>query len=302
MSLQESTSSQPRRVVSARTSLPKRLGAIWQYRELLVTLVRKDLKVRYKDSALGFLWSMANPAAYLAVYYVVFTYLFPAGMPRFAIYLLTGLLVWNFFITALLGGTGAILANASIVKKVSFPREILVLSTVGSSLVHFVLQAVVLLGAMVLFRHAPDSGYLLLVPVALLTLVVFVTGLAILLSALNVYVRDTQHLLEIFLFLWFFATPVIYRVTLVTSILEGRAWLLYLNPVTPVVLVFQRAFYNITSFRDGPTGGISLVHPAGADLGFYLKHLAPVGVLGLALILLGMWVFGRLEGNFAEEL
>lgn len=273
---------------------------MWQYRELLMTLIRKDLKVRYKESALGFLWSMANPASSLVVWYVVFTYLFPQGMPRFAIYLLTGLLVWTFFITALLGGTAAILSNASIVKKVAFPREILVLSNVGSALVHFVLQAVVLLGAMVAFQHAPSPTYLLLVPVALVVLTIFVTGLAILLSALNVYVRDTQHLLELFLTPWFFATPIFYRITIATDLLQGLSWLVWLNPVTPVVLVFQRAFYNTETFGD-PSAPL-YVHPVGADAGWYLLHLAPVAALGFALVLLGMWVFGRLEGNFAEEL
>ncbi|MGH9181961.1 MAG: ABC transporter permease, partial [Acidimicrobiales bacterium] len=146
------------------------MGAIWRYRELLAGLVRKELKVKYKNSALGFFWSMLNPALYLVVFYVVFVKILRAGIPEFPIYLLSGLLVWNLFSTSLSAATGSVVGNSAIVKKVAFPREILAMASVGASLVHFFLQAVVLLGALAVFRHTPSFTYMALLPVALVTL------------------------------------------------------------------------------------------------------------------------------------
>src|SRR5207248_4697248 len=126
----------PFRVVSARINLRQRFRDIWAYRELLGGLVRKELKVKYKNSVLGFLWSMLNPALYLVVFYVVFQLILKNGIPQFAIFLLAGLLVWNLFSTALPGATGSVVGNSGLVKKVAFPREVLALSSVGAALVH----------------------------------------------------------------------------------------------------------------------------------------------------------------------
>src|SRR5947199_158615 len=114
----------PMRVVSARVDLRQRLRDIWRYRELFAGLVRKELKVKYKESFLGFMWSMLNPATTLLVYYVVFQVILKNGIPYFAIYLACGVLVWNLFSTGLPGATGSVVANSAIVKKVAFPRAI----------------------------------------------------------------------------------------------------------------------------------------------------------------------------------
>src|SRR5436190_23359464 len=145
----------PIRVVSARVNLRRRLAELWRYHELFVGLVRKELKVKYKESILGFLWSMLNPALYLVVFYIVFQVILGSGIPQFAIFLLSGLLVWNLFSSALPAATGSVVGNAAIVKKVAFPREILALATVGAALVHFFLQSIVLLLALAFFQHAP---------------------------------------------------------------------------------------------------------------------------------------------------
>lgn len=274
----------------------QRLRDIWRYRELLVGLVRKELKVKYKNSILGFLWSMLNPALYLVVFYVVFQLVLEAGIPNFAIFLLSGLLVWNLFSTGLASATSAIVGNAAIVKKVSFPREILVMASVGASLVHFVLQASVMVGALLLFQYAPSPGYLLLVPIALFALLLFTCALGILLSAINVYLRDTQHLLELSLLAWFWATPIVYQYRLVSERLGESTWLYRLNPITPIVLTFQRAIYAKTDPK-----GIAIL-PSGVGPAWYLVQLAAVIGVSAALFLVALHVFGRLEGNFAEEL
>ena len=291
----------PTRVISNRTSVWQRVGEIWRYRELLVGLVRKELKVKYKNSALGFVWSMLNPALYLVVFYLVFQLVLKNGIPVFAIYLLSGLLVWNLFSTALSGATASVVANAAIVKKVSFPREILAMASVGASLVHFFLQGVVLILALLVFRYSPSPTFLLLVPVALLALLVVACALGILLAAANVYARDTQHLLELVLLAWFWATPIVYQYRLVADRLQENTWLYRLNPITPIVLTFQRAIYNKVE-PAGPGGAPLPILPADAGLLWYLAHLGAVIAVFGALLLVALTVFGRLEGNFAEEL
>jgi ABC-2 type transport system permease protein len=284
------------RVISSRVSVRRRLGDIWRYRELLVGLVRKELKVKYKNSVLGFVWSMLNPALYLAVFYVVFQLVLKAGIPNFAIFLLSGLLVWNLFSSGLAGATGAIVGNAAIVKKVSFPREILVMASVGASLVHFFLQACVMVLALVAFQYPPSPGYLLLVPVALFALLLFTCGLGILLAAVNVYMRDTQHLLELALLAWFWGTPIVYQYRMVADRLGDNTWLYRLNPITPIVLTFQRAIYSKSEVN-----GVAVL-PTGVGPDWYLLQLGGVIVFSAALFMIGLTVFGRLEGNFAEEL
>src|SRR3954471_10184728 len=140
------------RVVAPRIPLSQRLRDIWRYRELFFGLVRKELKVKYKESVLGFLWSMLNPAMTLTVYYIVFQLILKNGIPYFAIYLACGVLVWNLYSTALPGATGSVVANASIVKKVAFPREVLALAAVGAALVHFFFQTIVLVIFLLVFR------------------------------------------------------------------------------------------------------------------------------------------------------
>lgn len=291
-----------RRVIAGRTPVLTRLRDIWRYRELLVGLVRKELKVKYKNSVLGFMWSMLNPALYLVVFYVLFTYVLPNGMPYFAIYLLSGLLVWNLFSSAVPAATGAIVGNAGLVKKVAFPREILALASVGASLVHFFLQCVVLLGALGVFRYTPSPTYLLLVLPALLVLLLFAGALGVLLSAVNVYLRDTAHLLELALLAWFWSTPIVYPFRQVSDRLDahGLTWLYLLNPITNIVLVFQRAIYNAVEPIGKDGNPIPVLPDAG--IGWYAGNLAILGALSALLFLVALNVFSRLEGNFAEEL
>lgn len=291
----------PTRLISNRTSVRQRFADIWLYRELLVGLVRKELKVKYKNSALGFFWSMLNPALYLVVFYVVFQLVLKNGIPFFAIYLLSGLLVWNLFSTSLAAATGAVVGNAAIVKKVSFPREILALAAVGASLVHFFLQTCVLLLALLGFRYGPSPTYLLLVPVALLALLLLASALGVFLAAVNVYARDTQHLLELVLLAWFWMTPIVYQYRLVADRLGENAWLYRLNPVTPIVLTFQRAVYNRTEPVMGNGQPLPIL-PADAGPMWYLAQLLVVTGVSAVLLTLALRLFGRLEGNFAEEL
>jgi len=290
------------RVSSAQIGLAERIGDIWRSRELLVAFVRTSLKVKYKNSALGFAWSMLNPALYLVVFYVVFHYILGSGIPNFVIYLLSGLLLWNLFNTGLAAATSSVVSNAGLVRKVAFPRAVLPLAAVGAALVHFVLQGVVLVLALVVFRYHVAWSYLPLVPVALLALLLFTAALGILLAGVNVHLRDTAHFVELALLAWFWITPVVYPYGTVHAKLGTKSWIFLLNPLTDVVLTFQRAIYGKVAPMSGNGTGIVHILPEGADQWWYLGLLTAVVVASVALFLFAVTVFGRAEGDFAEEL
>jgi ABC-2 type transport system permease protein len=298
------TDDRPTRLSTAKVGLWQRIGGIWRSRELLVAFTRTELKVKYKNSVLGFFWSMLNPALYLVVFYVVFQVILGSGIPNFPIFLLSGLLVWNLFSVGLAAATGSVVANAGLVRKVSFAREILPLASVGAALVHFFLQAAVLLAALVVFRWDVAVAYLPLLPVALVALLAFTAALGTLLAAMNVRLRDVAHFVELSLLAWFWMTPIVYSYQTVAE--RAGTWLILyqLNPVMWVVITFQRAIYgkvDATKVTDGVTQ-VTKILPKGVDQWWYLWHLGIVIGVSLALFVLALSFFGRVEGDFAEEL
>jgi ABC-2 type transport system permease protein len=308
----EARGPKPVRVVAARQSLRQRLTELWRSRELFAFLVRKEIKVKYKNSFLGFLWSMLNPALTMAVFWVLFTLFLPNGIPSFVVYMFSAILLWNLFQTSILTATGSMVNNAGIVKKVAFPREILAFSSVGSAFMFFVFQSVVMILFMLVFWHRPAWELLWLVPFALLAIFVFSAALSVFLSAVNVYLRDTQHLVEVALMAWFWAVPGIYAFSghvhdaMVRHSLLGipgthLIWLYFADPLTPPVMTFQRIFYNVAH----PVSTVThqpIQVMAGYSTWWYLS--SDLIVIGVSLLLLlgALVVFGRLEGNFAEEL
>jgi ABC-2 type transport system permease protein len=294
------------RVLRPRTTVIKRFRRIVEYHELLVGMTRKELKVKYKNSVLGFAWSLLNPLLYLVVFYVAFVKILQSGVPSFPIFLLSGLLVWNLFSTGLGAACGSVVGNSGLVKKVSFPREILPLAAVGSMLVHFFLQSVVLFAVLAIVRWDVAWAYIPLLPLALLALVLLTGALGILLSAVNGYLRDTQHFLELALLAWFWVTPIVYGFMTIGRRSGGWFYRIYLlNPVTPIVLLFQRAIYakldnpNVQPTPASPKANQILPH---WPMTTYLAYLGYSFAVGIVVMAIAVWVFGRSEANFAEEL
>jgi ABC-2 type transport system permease protein len=287
------------RVVRPRMTSRERLARIIERRELLVGMVRKELKIKYKNSVLGFAWSLLNPLLYLVVFYIAFTKILKAGIPAFPIWLLSGLLVWNLFSTGLGAATGSVVGNSALVKKVAFPREILPLAAVGSMLVHFFLQSIVLFIVLAIVRWHVAWAYVPLIPLALLALLLVTSALGILLSAVNVYLRDTQHFLELALLAWFWLSPVIYPFQTVgaRSGWFTKVWMA--NPITPIILVFQRAIYAKLDNTDAHP--VTPLLPHWPYWG-YLAYLGMSVAFGIIVLMLAVRVFGRSEANFAEEL
>lgn len=294
----------PARVVATRVTLGRRLIELWDARELIVFLVRKEIKVKYKNSVLGLLWSMLNPAFTLMVYFFVFQIVLHNGVPQYAIYLMAGLLPWNLFQTAMMSGTTSIVDNGGIVKKVAFPREVLALASVGTAMMFFVFQVTVMALFMVGFLHPAAWGELWLLVPALAALLVFSAAMAVFLSAVNVYLRDTRHLIEVLLVAWFWAVPAVYAFKLLYPGLvhHNLLWVYFANPMSSIVLTFQRVLYNAHM-------AAATTHPVSASVVLFVFSptwylVANLIVLGVSVVLflVALAIFGRLEGNFAEEL
>lgn len=262
------------------------------HRQLLRLLVNRELKARYKDSALGFVWSLIRPLVLLLIYFVALGQFLGAArnVPSFAIFIYTGLTAWTLYSEIIGVGTQSIVANAGLIKKVYLPREVFPLSVVGSALFNFGMQLVILIAATLVARQFPTGPRWFYFPLSLTVLLVWGLAITLLLSAVNVYLRDVQYLVEVALQVLFWVSPIVYSWKLVHNAIGGSRYeQVYLaNPVTLAVLGFQKAFWVAGDGQPYPD------HLAGL-LGISL-------VVGLALLWLFQRVFTRLQANFAQEL
>ncbi|MDQ1083262.1 ABC-2 type transport system permease protein [Microbacterium proteolyticum] len=266
--------------------------AVFSHREMLNLLVRRDLKARYKDSTLGFFWSLIRPLIQLAVYFVVMGQFLQAArsIPDFAVYIFSGLCAIGLFTEIVVGGTGSVLANAGLVKKVYLPREVFPLSSVGAAFFNFCIQLIVLVAATLLVAKPPLHLQLAYAFPAIALILVYGTAFALLFSAVNVYLRDVQYLVEVITMLLFWASPIVYSWQMAKTLIPSPVVLdIYTNnPLTLAVLGFQRAFWVAGDSAEWPS-----------DL---LLRMGIAFVIGAVLLLLCHRLFIRLQGNFAQEL
>ena len=265
---------------------------IWRRRELLDMLIRRELKARYKDSTLGFLWSLMRPLAMLLIYYLALGKFLGAArqIPDFAIFIYTGLTAWGLFSETVTTATSSIVSNSGLIKKVYLPREIFPIASLGSSLFNFGIQLVILFVATVVAGDIPTGSRWLYLPLSLAVLVVWALAWSLLLSAVNVFLRDVQYLVEIVLMIAFWLSPIVYSWHLVQSEVPSDALLqLYLaNPATLAILGFQETFWVAGDAQPAPD---NLVMSLWVALG-----------VGAVFVLVAQRVFSRLQGNFAQEL
>jgi ABC-2 type transport system permease protein len=258
--------------------------------------------VKYTASALGAVWSLLNPIVFLAVFSFVVVVL-DNRIPDFPVFLLSGLLAWNFFAAAVQSGVNSVVDNANLVKKVAFPREILPLASVGVALFDLSLQSAVLWVFIVVSGHGLAFPDLWIYPLAIAALLVFTTAASLWVAALNVRYRDVTHLLNIGLIVWFWLTPIVYQGYLVqdalrtVSVAGVDAWTLYLlNPMATIVFGFQRALYAIVD-----PAGTAPVLPT-RSLGWHAVSLTILLLVAFGLLLLAWRSFFHRSGDFAEEL
>ena len=274
-----------------RESIMKNLKELYDYRQMIFSLVKKDLRGRYKGSALGFLWTFLNPLLQLVVYSIVFSTIFRNNIEKFYLYLFIGLLPWMFFSSSLTVGSVSVISSKDMVKKIYFPREVLPIAYVTSSFVNMLLCFLVVFIVMIIGGIDPNSTFhwtaLLYLPIVMIVEYVLALGFAMLASALTVYFRDLEHILGIITMAWMYATPILYDVSMIQNILveKGMGNLMHLymlNPMTPIIVAYHQILY----YGQAPD----------------MSTLLSAVVLGLFFLILGYLVFRKLQRGFAEEL
>jgi len=256
-----------------------KLKEIYEYRLMIYSLVKRDLRGKYKGSVLGFMWTFVNPLLQLLVYNMVFSIIMKAGVDKFYLYLFVGLIPWLFFSAAITGGSTCIIAQKDLIKKIRFPREIIPISFVTSQFVNMLLSFIVVIAVSLISGVRLTVAGILCLPVIMIVEYLMALGIALISSSLTVYFRDLEHILAIVAMAWLYATPICYPETMVP---EKYLSLYRLNPVTPIVNAYRDVLYY------GRTPD--------------LRTLILAVLIGIVTVLLGILIFGRLQRRFAEEL
>jgi len=231
------------------------MHSLLRYRELIRNLVIKDLKLKYRDSVLGFLWSLANPLLLILVYSFVFGHMLRGGPANFAYFLMIGILPWNFFAQSLTMSTGSIVDNGGLIRKVALPMEVFPIATVLFNLAQFMFALIVFFPMALFFFDAPVGlAWINFVPILTLQ-ILFTLGLSFIVSTATVFYRDVRHFTEILLMLLFWLTPIVYDVQSAPATLRS---VLYMNPLTYFILAYQDTLYR-NSFSPPDRLGIIFV-------------------------------------------
>ena len=250
---------------------------LYEYRELLKSNVKKEIRGKYKGSFLGILWSFINPLLTVLVYAIVFPYILRTNQDNYLIFLIVGIIPWTFFVTVISQGTTSILINSNIIKKVYFPREILPISVATSGLINFFISCIIIF-VFVIFSGIGLSKYILFLPLIAFLQFLLSLGIIFITSAINIYIRDVEYIVTFIVNLLFYATPIIYSIDMFP---QKYRWVLNINPLATI----------IGSYR---------------DILFY-KQMPDFYMLGIVLIesfvflIFGYIIFRCLEKGFAEE-
>lgn len=252
---------------------------LYQYRQMIVSLVRKDLRGRYKGSVLGFMWTFINPLLQLCIYTVVFSTIMRAGIDKFYVFLFVALVPWLFFSASLTNGSTVVLVNQDLVKKIYFPRIILPISYVTSCFVNMLLSFGVVFLVLLATKYGINIKAVLYLPLVMLIEYMLALGIALMSSACTVYFRDLEHILGIVSMGWMYLTPIVYSPEMVP---EKFRFYFNLNPMTPIITAYRDILY----YKQVPQMG-TLLHAT---------------VLGVVVVVIGSILFNKLQKGFIEEL
>lgn len=258
--------------------LARTLRGLGRYQHLLRNLVVKDLKLKYRGSVFGFVWSLANPLIMIAVYTMAFTYILHLRTPAFVFYLMLGILPWTFFASAIAMATGAIVDNGGLVRSVWFPRAILPIATVLFNFAQYLLTAVVFVPVMMATYGVAPAAPMLAFPLFLVLQALMTIGLALLIAVGTAYFRDVRHFVDVGLAILFWATPIVYVTTELPAALQ-RA--LLLMPLSPYITAYHDVFYY-RRWPDGEVWAVAIVYAATA-------------------LVAGLWVIARVEDRLTER-
>ncbi|MDD2376442.1 MAG: ABC transporter permease [Clostridia bacterium] len=258
--------------------LIEKFKEIYKYRHMLYTLVKQDIRGRYKGSFLGFLWTLLNPLLLLLVYSTVFQIVFKIDIPNYSIYLFIALMPWNYFANTIAMGTACVSNGGALLKKVYFPREVLPLATVISNTINYFFSAIIIFIALIFFSPIGLSWFALFLPLIVLIQAIFSLGCILILSALNVYVRDVQYIMNPLMMVWFYATPVLYKSDMVP---EKYRFLYDLNPMVKIMDAYRSILYDKTM-------------PS-------LNWLLAIFIASMIFLWIAYLIFEKLQRRFAEE-
>ncbi len=251
---------------------------LYNYRELLKTNVKKEIRGKYKGSWLGVIWTFLNPLLMLAVYAFVFPYILRVNVENYTIFMIVALIPWNFFTTAISSGTSCININGAILKKVYFPREIIPLSVTISQLFNFLITCLIMF-VFILVSGVGFSIHLLLLPVLILIQFILTLGINFILSSITVFVNDVAHFVQVGLTLGFYGTPIVY----LSSMLPDKfQWVMHANPMAVLVEAYRSLLY----YHELPD----------------MLWLGVWTVLSFVILVVGYLIFKKLEKTFVEEL
>ena len=251
---------------------------LYQYRELLKSNIKKEIRGKYKGSFLGVLWSFVNPLLSVLIYAIVFPFILRDSQPNYVTFLVIGVLPWAFFTTVVNQGTTCILYNGGIIKKVYFPREILPISIVTSGVINFLISCLIIC-IFLICSGIGFSLYILWLPLIIIIQYFLLLGIIFITGAVNVYVRDAEYIINFFVNMLFYGTPILYSAT---TFPEKFRWILNLNPLTTIINSYRDIFF----YKQNPN----------------IIALLTVGLVSFLITLIGYAIFQKLKKGFAEEL
>lgn len=257
----------------------KALKELYAYRQMIASLVRKELRGRYKGSVLGFLWTFINPLLQLVVYTMVFSVIMKNGIEKYYMFLFVGLIPWIFFSTSITSGCSSVLQSKDLVKKIYFPREVLPIASVTSGFINMLYCFIVIFVVLFVTGFGVNFYAILFLPAIMLVEYLLSLGFAMIFSALTVYFRDLEYTLGIITMAWTYLTPVMYGVDTVPEELQ---FVLHLNPMTPVI----EAYRDILYYKQVP----------------HMETLLLALAVGVVSCVLGYLIFHKLQKHFVEEL
>lgn len=252
--------------------------SLYQYRELLKTSIKKEVRSKYKNSFLGVLWSFLNPLFQIIVYAIIFSLILKNKQEHYALFLCSGIIPWTFFSSAINKSAFTFIENGNIIKKVYFPREIIPISVVTAETINFLISTVIIIG-FVIFGGLGISKYIIFYPIILLAQYLIIIAISFIISSICVYFRDLQHFIGVILQLLFYAAPIVYSVD---SIPEEYQWILKYNPMTYIINAYREIFYYQNTID--------------------IKSVFVLIVIGVFACIIGYKIFNKLQKGFAEQL
>lgn len=256
-----------------------KIKILYNYREMINNLVKKDLRGRYKSSVLGFLWTFINPLCQIIIYTFVFSSIFSMNIEKYYLFLTVVMIPWVFFSTSVAGGTMAIVSQQDLVKKIYFPREVLPISYVTSNFINMLYSFVVVFIVILLSGIGVNIIALMYLPLVMLIQYILVLGITMITSACNVYLRDLEHIIGVLMMAWIYLTPVMYDISFIP---EKLRYIFYLNPMTPIAISYREILY----YKNIPP----------------VTQLMGALIVAFVLMIIGNIIFSYLEKSFVEEL